>query len=377
MTNYGSRRLFWLTLVLIVLLSLAGCSHETQTPLASSAPPSATSTSSAPAATTQGPAGNVYELRLSHHDTTVSDAQRTFEEMAKRVAEATDGQIKITIYPSETLAKSKDLPDAVASGLADIGWGITGTIPGRFLVFDIFNMPALGFIDAKMATATMNHIVEKFPEAAVKELGPETKLLYLASTATDVVGTKDKPVRAMADFQGLKLRSAGATGTAHLKAMGAVPVMMTPGDIYTNVEKGVIDGWNMPISGAYNFKLNEVTKYYTLTSNWCGPLFTIMNADKFNSLPKDLQDKMMSVINLDFAMFDAEGRDKSITSTKEWAVEKGGELIELAPEEKAKMQAAAKPIWDEHAAAVEAKGLPGKAILEEVLKFVSEYQPGQ
>jgi len=297
--------------------------------------------------------------------------------MAKRVSEATNGQIKITIYPSETLAKSKDLPDAVASGLADIGWGITGTIPGRFLLLDTFNLPALGFTDAKMATAAMNHIAEKFPEAAMKELGPETKLLYLASTATDTVGTKDIPVRTMADFKGLKLRSAGATGTAHLKAMGAVPVMMTPGDIYTNVEKGVIDGWNMPISGAYNFKLNEVTKYYTLTSNWCGPLFTIMNADKFNSLPKDLQDKMMSVINWDFAQFDADGRDKTIAFATQWAVENGGELIEVSPEEKAKMQDAARSIWDEHVAAVEAKGLPGKAVLEETLKFVSEYQPGQ
>ena len=372
MKNYGSRRLLWLTLVLIILMSLAACSQGT-----TSAPTSSSPASSAPPTTTQAAAGTVYELRASHHDTTVSDVHRTFEEMAKRVAEATDGQIKITIYPSETLAKSKDLPDAVASGLADIGWGITGTIPGRFLVFDIFNMPALGFKDAKMATAAMNHIVEKFPEAAIKELGPETKLLYLASTALDVVGTKDKPVRTMADFQGLKLRSAGSSGTAHLKAMGAVPVMMTPGDIYTNVEKGVIDGWNMPIGGAYNFKLNEVTKYYTLTSNWCGPLFTIMNANKFNSLPKDLQDKMMSVINRDFAMFDAEGRDKTNASSAQWAVEKGGELIEVSPEEKAKMQAAAKAIWDKHIADVEAKGLPGKAILEEILKFVSEYQPGQ
>jgi TRAP-type C4-dicarboxylate transport system substrate-binding protein len=58
----------------------------------------------------------------------------------------------------------------------------------------------------------------------------------------------------------------------------------------------------------------------------------------------------------------------------DFVAEEGGEIIEFSPEERAKMQELAKPIWETSISQVEEKGLPGRDILEEILKFTSESQ---
>jgi TRAP-type C4-dicarboxylate transport system substrate-binding protein len=301
--------------------------------------------------------------------------QKIFTEMANRISTATKGAVHITIYPSETLAKSKDVADATASGLADIGWCMTGTSPGRYPLLDIFNLPVLGFTDAEMASLCANYIAKKYSTELGKELGTGVKLIDFATTGVDVIGTKSKAIRTVADFQGMKLRSSGANPTALQKALGAVPIIMSPGDIYTNVEKGVIDGWCMPWSGTTNFKLYEVSKYYTETRNWVGPLFTMMNQKKFDSMPKEVQEQFMSVMNDEFTIWQSRIRDQANYDAQKYAISKGGEDIEFSAEERTKMQALAQPIWKEYCDPVDAKGLPATAILNDILAFNKNYKP--
>jgi TRAP-type transport system periplasmic protein len=338
-------------------------------PATSAAPAPAPATSAAPA-----PAANVIELRLSHHDTPISDNQKIFEELAKRVSQATNGRVKITIYNSETLVKVADIHDATASGLADIGFGMTGVSPGRYNFLDIFNLPGLGWTSCQMASGAANAMIKKYPNDIQKEMGSNIKVLYITTTAPDIVGAKSKALRTVADFNGFKLRASGANAMAILKAMGAVPVMMSPGDIYTNVEKGVIDGWNIPWGGVANFKLNEVTKYYMETKNWIGPFFILMNTNKFNSLPKDVQDQLMSVVGSDWSAWESKFRDDADAAAKAGTLAKGGEVITYGPEERAKMQALAKPIWDDYLGKIQAKGIDGKPILNDVLDFIKNYK---
>ncbi len=94
-------------------------------------------------------------------------------------------------------------------------------------------------------------------------------------------------------------------------------------------------------------------------------------------MPKDVQDQFMSVFGTEWNLWEARFRDASDAAAKKDALSKGGELITFSAEERAKMQAAAKPIWDDYTAQLEAKGIPGKAILADALKFISEYKPAK
>jgi TRAP-type C4-dicarboxylate transport system substrate-binding protein len=356
-----------LAIVLISTVIFTGCAEPEPAPAPAPSPAPTPAPTPAPAQT--------IELRLSHHNAPVSYRHEAFLYWADQVAKATNGVVKITVYPAAQLAGPADVIDKTAAGIVDIGWGMTGVSPGRWSVMDVINLPGLGFRSCEMGTLCLNYLKDNFPELSQQVEKDGVKLLFCDTTAPDAVGTKEKPLRTVEDFAGIKLRAAGPNAIQHLELMGAVPVMMGPGDIYTNVEKGVIDGWNMPWGGVDQFKLNEITNYYHETQNWIGPFFTVMNGDKWNSIPPDVQAQVLSASGMDWLEYQYKLTDEEDARIKEWALSlPGTELIEYPPAERAKMSELAKPIWDKYVEEEEAKGYPGRAILEATLKWIEEYK---
>jgi hypothetical protein len=77
--------------------------------------------------------GKVYELKFTIHDPATSAKTIKYQELADEVYEATNGGVKITIYPGGSLAAAGDVAEAVKSGLADMGWLCTPLHPASFL----------------------------------------------------------------------------------------------------------------------------------------------------------------------------------------------------------------------------------------------------
>jgi TRAP-type C4-dicarboxylate transport system substrate-binding protein len=69
-----------------------------------------------------------------------------------------------------------------------------------------------------------------------------------------------KPMKTVDDLKGMNLR-VSPTNIPFLKAVGAVPVGMPPSDIYTAMERGVVQGYILPAYTAKDFGLIKVTKY--------------------------------------------------------------------------------------------------------------------
>jgi TRAP-type C4-dicarboxylate transport system substrate-binding protein len=145
----------------------------------------------------------------------------------------------------------------------------------------------------------------------------------------------NKRITKLDDFKNLKIR-AMPLYIPFLKAIGASPVIIPPPEIYTSMERGVVDGFMWPREGMASFGLQEVTKYQLTT-----PLFqvepaTMINLDKWNKIPKDLQDLVMDVMKdmeyigtMRYFML-----DKKEEEVKRAA---GVQLISLPPEDEAKL----------------------------------------
>src|SRR5690606_27236449 len=77
---------------------------------------------------------------------------------------------------------------------------------------------------------------------------------------------------------------------------GVVPVQSSLVDAYTSLQTGVYNGWIMFPSGVMNFKLYEVSKYYTEIGfgaiTWHG---LTINSRRFERLPKEVQDILLEV----------------------------------------------------------------------------------
>ncbi len=93
---------------------------------------------------------------------------------------------------------------------------------------------------------------------------------------------------ASGDFQGFKVRG---TPPVHpmIEAMGGTPVVLPPAEIYSSLEKGVIDCATWPMLGAVGFKWFEVTKTFVRPATGSVTHLIAMNLDKWNSLSPDTQ----------------------------------------------------------------------------------------
>jgi len=98
------------------------------------------------------------------------------------------------------------------------------------------------------------------------------------------------------DLKGLKIRS-GATHFGSLEAIGAIPISTPMMEIYTAMERGVVDGFVFPPCGWTQFGWQEVTKY------WVGPRLVrgqnscpLINLDVWNSLTKAEQDLLTQTV---------------------------------------------------------------------------------
>jgi TRAP-type C4-dicarboxylate transport system substrate-binding protein len=100
----------------------------------------------------------------------------------------------------------------------------------------------------------------------------------------------NKPVKRPQDLEGIKLRGGGICYDPFFKALGITPVQIPPPDVYNGLERGIIEGFGWPMQGVSDFGWVEITKYcieHPFYEHNNGLI--LMNLDKWNGLPKDLQ----------------------------------------------------------------------------------------
>jgi len=217
----------------------------------------------------------------------------------KKMEEATGNRIKFEVFWGQTLAKGPDIWNAIKTGVADAGWCFHNYWPGMTELANAISLPGLGFKDVEHASAVMYHIYQEFPS-----IRAEFKDVHVLTTWCDghqIALTRAKKIRTLDDLKGLKMRVTGLNLINLITTLGATPVTFPMPDAYLSLDKGVIDGMTAPFEAAISFRLYEVTKYM-VTAPWTFFHFTYsMNKAKWDSLPKDIQEAITKVNNLENA----------------------------------------------------------------------------
>ncbi len=141
----------------------------------------------------------------------------------------------------------------------------------------------------------------------------------------------NKRITKVEDFKGLKLRVMPLY-IPFIEALGATPVTIPPPEIYTSMERGVVDGFMWPNVGVISWGLQEVTKYSIDPGVFQMEPATMISLKKWNSLPEKHQALIMDVMkDMEYI---ASMRNEMIEQ-KEATVrhEAGMEVLELPPEE--------------------------------------------
>jgi TRAP-type C4-dicarboxylate transport system substrate-binding protein len=284
----------------------------------------------------------------------------------------TDGRLKITLFPAQALGKVAQQYDLVLEGAADLALITPGYMPGRFPLTSMINLPFL----APQVDKINNAFWRLFKETPglKKEYDP-VKVISAITTDPMQIYTTKKPIRNLQDLKGLQLRVPTDTVGRMISHFGAVPVMIPIQETYMALQKGTVDGTIASLEGAKPFKLNEVAKYITLMGLSLVDAVVGMNNESWDRLPADIQALIRPDGELGgdwISQHNADGYNVASQVGYDLLKQSGVEIITLSPEEMIRFRERVQPITDTWVAEMEAKGLPGKRILNRLIQISAE-----
>lgn len=296
------------------------------------------------------------------------------DQFCQEIERRSNGRVKITYYPGGTLTPAAQIYDGVVQGISDIGMSVLSYTMGRFPASELVDMPH-GYPNGWVATMVANDFYQRFKPAEFDDV----HVLYFHAHGPGVVLTTSKPVRKMEDLQGLVIRSTGV-GAKIIEALGARGYGASQGEAYELMAKGTIDGSLTPREVLKGWNQAEVVRYVTgcYDIGYTADMFVVMNKDKWNSLPKDIQQIFTEVSQewiekhgMVWTYYDRKGIDYFLTF-------EGRELIELPPEEMARWVEATRPLIERYIEEKSAMGLPAaeyEAYLRERTSYWAQKAP--
>jgi TRAP-type transport system periplasmic protein len=276
---------------------------------------------------------------------------------SKEMESKSGGRIKIDVFPSSQMGPVPRQFDLVRTGVADFGFILLGSTPGRFPLSELSQLPGL-FPSAYSAAVSLQETFEPFLS---KEFG-DVKMLYLFSGPALPVLSK-KPLKALTDVQGLRIRQPDPIHAQLIQALGAAPTAVQPGDVADALQKGTIDGVIMGYSGVTAFQLHQVARYSTEWNTGVVAFAMVMNKDSYEKLPADLKKNFDETTGMTGAMRGGGEFDRDDKGSRGVSGKAGVQFIEASPEDAKKLVELGEQLASKAVADLDAKGLPGKAYL--------------
>ena len=292
---------------------------------------------------------------------------KVFEPWAEKINKLSNGKVKVTFFPGGALGKTPDHYDLAEKGITDISYTLHDYTPGRFPMTTVFELPFI----IKSATGTskaMWQVYEEFPEFQ-KEYR-KVKVLGLFCHPAGNFNSIQKPIKSLEDLRGMKFRTASPHVTDALKLFGAVPVNMPITETYTALERGVVEGTVLPWEGNFVFKLAELLKYGTETDFYTMTMLVVMNKRKWDSLPEDIKKIIDETTGMALSAEAEKVYDETNDPMRQLCTKKGMQSLQLPMEEKKKLEKLTMPLRDKWVKDMEAKGLPGKAVLDAAIQYI-------
>ena len=293
---------------------------------------------------------------------------------ARSVEDASNGRIKIDMYPSMTLGgRPPQLIRQLRDGVVDIVWTVNGYTPGVFPKTEVFELP---FIHTNNPAATNLAIREIFDSHLADEY-KGIKVLALHVHSGNGIHTVDTPVRTISDMAGLKIRTPTRTGSWMLEALGAVPVGMPVPELPQSLSRKLVDGAFIPWQIIPSLKLQELTRYQIEGKNnvrFGTIVFQLsMNQNTWNQLPDDLQKILTDSTNEEWLRKTGELWASWEASGLAAAIATGNEHIELDDAEIAHFRQTLSPVVDRWVNEMDAKGIDGEALVQAAQNAIAKH----
>lgn len=299
---------------------------------------------------------------------TWTDYKYVFAPWAQELEKATNGRVKITFYPSESMGKARDQYDLVERGTAHLTNAALAWTPGRFPLSTVFEVP-LGLPSSKVGGRVAWDLFNKY---LYKEF-PGVKVLSFKTTEPQHLFTTKTPVRTLEDIKGLRIRISGARVIASVRALGASPLNIPGNDAADALQKGMAEGTITSDESLTGYAQEDLVHYRTESGITVLPIITIMNLKTWNSLPPDIQKVVEVMTGPSLNERTAAAYAHEVQVSQEVQKKKGIEFIQLSAAERKRWNEKLKPVADAWITDMESKGLPGRQVFEEAVALIQKY----
>lgn len=306
-------------------------------------------------------ANTTYDFKFATYAPSGHVFTRVAEEFGKKVFEASEGRIQITVYPNAALCSGADQFKSVSLGMVDMT-----DLVSDYMVGEV-EMLGMGCLPFAYDWEKSHLIGEEARDMITKRLRKDNvEFLFNYGSGGNTLFLKEKPITPPS-LKGMKIRASGVHPIELLNAIGSVPVRMSTGEIYMAVETGMIDAATVGVLSWYAGNVYEalpVIYNLTITPSW---FTTVINEDSFNRLPDELK-----VVLIDEAVKFGPIATQMVIDTKEKliseAVENKGCFVYEPTNEEVEE-------WEKAAQTIQGKFIEiGGAEAEEIWEVLKKYQ---
>lgn len=281
------------------------------------------------------------EIKLAHGLDTNHPVHKAMVFMAERLAEKSDGEMAIRVYPSNQLGSERECVELLQIGSLGMTKVSAAVMSSFSPDFQVLSFPYI-FRDKE-------HFFKVQDSKIGKDLLLQSEKYWLRGMCYYDAGsrsfyTSEKQIKTPEDLKGLKIRvMQSPIAIKMVKAMGGSPTPMASGEIYTAIQQGVVDGAENNPPSFYFSRHYEVSKYYTIDEHASIPDVLLISTHVWNDLNEQQQ------------MWLQEAVDESVVFQRKLWAESEKESMDRAKEEgaiilypdKAPFVKSVQPLYDE------------------------------
>jgi tripartite ATP-independent transporter DctP family solute receptor len=205
-------------------------------------------------------------LNLNHTMGVNTYPDNAFKWFATEVEKRSNGSIKVKVFSAGELGQEVEQYDAMNLGSLEsalMGAQLIGAVAPEFGILDL---PYLWRDQEHLRRVWAGSIGQQMTEAVLERKG--IRILAVMNRGPRNLTTRNRAVKTVDDLKGLKIRTIqNPVHIAAWKTLGANPVPMAFGEVFTALQQGTIDGQENPYEMIYANSLFEVQKYLVMTNH--------------------------------------------------------------------------------------------------------------
>ena len=312
------------------------------------------------------------ELKFSHWVPATHPIVKASEEWAQSITKASNGTIKITIYPAQQLGKAFDHYDMARDGIADLTYINPGYQPGRFPIIGAGELPFL-MTNAKGGTQALDAWYRKYAAQEMKDV----KFCLAFVHDPGAFHSRTKKIVVPDDIKGMKIRPAHATMATFMTQLGGTNVPSSAPEVRDILERGVADAVTFPWGSVVLFGIDKVTKYHLDMPLYVTTFAFVFNKDKYNQMSPAQQKVIDNHCTPEWALkVAAPWADFEHAGIAKIKAEGGHEVYEPTPAQVAEWKKAAQPLEEKWAEGVKKTGVDPVVVMKELKAQLSKEGAG-